>query len=105
MIERGMFRSKKLTDSARDQACDLRIPGVCNGRRDTVVACHSNWQSEGKGVGLKAHDWATVHGCSACHDALDREGVLTDEEKRGYFLEGFIRTMGVRFARGTVTVT
>lgn len=102
--ERGMFRSRKLLDASQDQTCKVCIPGVCTSRRDTVVAAHSNWQSEGRGHSFKSHDWATVDACSACHDELDRGTILPDEEKRRYFLEGFIRTMGARFARGIVKV-
>jgi hypothetical protein len=73
-------------------------------RRDTTVAAHSNWQSEGKGVGHKSHDWATVDACSACHDELDRRNRLSSDEKRLYWLEGFVRTVGDRIARGVLRV-
>jgi hypothetical protein len=64
-------RSKKLRDSARDEECTLQLPGVCNGRTDTTVWCHSNRLSDGKGMGLKSSDDRGVYGCYACHGVLD----------------------------------
>jgi uncharacterized protein YlaI len=36
----------------------------------TVVACHSNAQRHGKGMGLKAHDLPAFL-CRECHDYID----------------------------------
>lgn len=61
----------KITESARGEACTMRIPGVCNHDRATVVWCHRNG-AEFKGIGQKSHDLLGAYGCSACHDAYDR---------------------------------
>lgn len=57
--------------AAQGQECMLQIPGVCNGDPATVVLCHSNQLSDGKGMGLKAPDVEACFGCSSCHDVLD----------------------------------
>ena len=64
-------KTTKIRQSARDEECTLRFPGVCNFRTDTTVLCHSNRLADGKGMGLKASDLNAAFGCSACHDCLD----------------------------------
>lgn len=64
-------RSDKVRQSAKDMTCALRIPGVCQGRRETVVWCHSPYLEDGKGTGTKSHDILGCYGCADCHDVLD----------------------------------
>ncbi|MES2634043.1 MAG: nuclease domain-containing protein [Pseudomonadota bacterium] len=65
-------RRPALLELARGQRCLLAIPGTCNGRRDTTVACHSNLSIHGKGGARKADDCYSVWGCMACHQWLDQ---------------------------------
>jgi hypothetical protein len=60
-----------LREEARGRECQIRIPGICNGNRDTVVLCHIHKPSISGGMGLKAKDMLATHGCSACHDVID----------------------------------
>ena len=62
--------STPIRRAARGQDCTLRL-AVCNFDLDTTVLCHSNFLSDGKGMGLKAPDSCAAFGCSACHDLLD----------------------------------
>ena len=63
----GNFRSKKLTDSARDQPC------MNCGRNDgTTVSAHSNWPEHGKGASMKAADCFIAYLCGPCHAWLDQ---------------------------------
>lgn len=62
----------KITESARDEECQIRIPDVCNHDNRTTVWCHANGMAAGKGVGMKSHDILGSYGCSACHDVYDR---------------------------------
>lgn len=67
-------RGPKMTPirkAAQGQECTMQIPGICNGDPATVVLCHSNQLSDGKGIGLKAPDTEACFGCSSCHDVLD----------------------------------
>jgi len=65
-------RNRRLLDLARGMPCLLQVPGVCNGRTDTTVACHSNLGIHGKAGARKADDFWSCWGCSACHHWLDR---------------------------------
>lgn len=62
--------STPIRRAARGKDCTLRL-AVCNFDPDTTVLCHSNFLSDGKGMGLKAPDTAAAFCCSACHDVLD----------------------------------
>jgi hypothetical protein len=67
-----VHRNRRLLDLARGMPCLLQVPGVCNGRTDTTVACHSNLGIHGKAGARKADDFWSCWGCSACHHWLDR---------------------------------
>jgi len=62
-----------ITDSARGQDCQLRLPGVCNGNPETTVWAHSNSAEHGKGGALKAFDQNGCYACYACHMVYDRQ--------------------------------
>ena len=62
----------KITESARGEECQIRMPGICNGNRDTVVWMHANGMAAGKGIGMKSPDVLGAYGCSSCHDEFDR---------------------------------
>lgn len=61
----------KITESARGEDCEVRIPGVCNFNRETTVWAHANGLAAGKGRGLKSPDALGTYACSACHDVID----------------------------------
>lgn len=89
----------KLTESAKGQECQVRIPGVCNRNPETVVLAHLN----GAGMGRKAHDIHGAYACSACHDEIDRRTrrVDTDYAKLCH-LEGVIRTQLLMLEAGLI---
>lgn len=71
MIERGMFRSRRMLDLAH------RITTCMNcgaQRTEGMDPAHSNLGEHGKGKGLKAHDCFFAALCSACHRWLDNQG-------------------------------
>lgn len=66
--------SKAVRNSARGEACTLRIPGACNSNPETTVLAHLPCGMGG--MGMKAPDLIAIHACSGCHDALDsRTGI------------------------------
>jgi hypothetical protein len=67
VLKNKRLKSKKITDSARNEQCTLRIPGVCNHNPETTVFAHMN----GGGMGYKHHDIHGCYACSDCHDWLD----------------------------------
>jgi len=80
-----LYRNPALLALANGQLCLIQVPGIClGGRKDTTVACHSNWGRDGKGGNIKAHDWAIAFGCSACHFFIDQSRA-PEAVKQGYF--------------------
>jgi len=82
----------KITQSARDEECTLRIPGVCNYDRSTTVWAHSNRGHDGKAMGQKAHDERGAYACYACHMVYDRQhkrpAGMTLVDVETYFTKG-----------------
>jgi len=60
----------KITESAQNKDCTLRIPNFCNFNPETVVACHVTRRGHGK-MGGKPNDIHSVRGCDSCHAVID----------------------------------
>jgi hypothetical protein len=86
---KGMKTSRPKTtairQSARDQECTLRFPGICNYRVDTTVLCHKN----GAGMGMKSKDEEGAYGCCDCHRVLDGHAPRPPELTRELMLTLF----------------
>ncbi|RZJ02206.1 MAG: DUF1364 family protein [Haliea sp.] len=78
-------RNQYLLAMARNQACLLKVPSVCNRDWSTTVAAHSNLLCHGKAKGRKADDQYHVHACAACHAWLD-QGPAPAAEKESAFM-------------------
>jgi hypothetical protein len=61
----------KITESARGEDCQVRIPYVCNFNPETTVWAHANGLAAGKARGLKSPDPLGAYACSKCHDVID----------------------------------
>lgn len=96
----------KITESARGEDCQIRIPGICNFDPATTVWCHGNGSAAGKGMWMKAHDILGAYGCSSCHDVYDRRAPVPDGmtyvEVKLYFLEGLMRSLLILARKGLV---
>ena len=46
-----------------------------------MVAAHSNQQRDGKGMGLKAHDYRIAALCFKCHADIDQGKSLSKQQK------------------------
>lgn len=77
----SIYRDKSLLKLAHGEECLLKVPKICQGGHETIVACHSNFGSDGKGMAQKASDAATVWGCAACHQWLDQGGASLEEKQ------------------------
>lgn len=55
-----MFRNAKILAAARDVP---RCTGCGKHNEGDVVAAHSNQQRDGKGTGIKAHDYRVAYLC------------------------------------------
>lgn len=96
------MKQDKYTKSARDQDCQVRIPGYCNFNPETTVLAHLG----SGGMGAKR---LNIHGsycCSSCHDVLDgrvRSDYSSDELKLMH-LEGVIRTQEIMINEGVLKI-
>jgi len=93
----------KITKSAKGQQCQIRIPGVCNGNRETVVAAHLN----GYGMGCKNPDLFISYACSACHDEVDARTwcqTFKRSDISRMFYEGIFRTQTILLRDGLIKI-
>ena len=86
----------QITESARNEDCQVRIPHICNFDPATVVWAHANGSAAGKGIGMKSIDELGAYACAACHDVIDGrrnapEG-WTREDVKLAFWEGHARS-------------
>jgi len=63
----------KIRQSARNEQCTMKLPGVCNYNNETVVWAHSNRGEHGKAMGKKANDEYGAYLCYNCHQTYDRQ--------------------------------
>jgi len=87
-----MYRNKKLTDAARLLPCQH-----CGTSDGTVVAAHSNQLRDGKGRGLKAHDYRIASLCYRCHMELDQGAKMSKQERVDMWEEAHRKTIGLFF--------
>jgi hypothetical protein len=87
-----MYRNKRLLEILRQSPCQ------CCGRSDgTVVAAHSNQLRDGKGRGIKAHDYRTASLCYKCHMELDQGKSLSKAERVEMWEEAHRKTIAWLF--------
>ena len=87
-----MYRNKKLLEAVRDCPCQL-----CGAQDGTVVAAHSNQMRDGKGRGLKAHDYRIAALCFKCHHEIDQGAKMSRQERLDAWEEAHRKTMGWLF--------
>jgi|GEM_PF-769226 len=89
----------KIRDSARGEACQVRVAGICNGNPETVVLAHRN----GAGMACKASDDNAAYACSACHEWLDGGYVrygYTRSDRDAVHDKGIVRTREILKRKG-----
>ncbi len=62
-----------------------------------MVAAHSNQLRDGKGKGIKAHDYRIAALCFRCHSELDQGKDLTKQERLNMWEEAHRKTIGWLF--------
>ena len=90
-----MYRNKRLLEIARQFPC--QSCGIDDG---TVVAAHSNQLRDGKGKGIKAHDYRIASLCFKCHFELDQGSKMSKTERVEFWEEAHRRTIAMLFERG-----
>ena len=94
-----MYRNKNLLEVVRSSPCQL-----CRVNDGTVVAAHSNQQRDGKGMGIKAHDYRIAALCNACHYKIDQGKDLSKQERKDLWETAHRNTIGWLFEQGYLTV-
>lgn len=87
-----MYRNKKLLEMARQSPCQN-----CGTKDGTIVAAHSNQLRDGKGRGIKAHDYRIAALCYGCHMELDQGTSMSKQERAEFFDEAHRKTIGWLF--------
>ena len=95
-----MYRSRPLLNACRELPCQH-----CGIQDGTVIAAHSNQLRDGKGRGLKAHDYRVASLCYACHMELDQGSNLSKQERIDMWEEAHRKTIGLLFERGFIAVS
>jgi hypothetical protein len=95
-----MYRNKDLLEIVRQSPCQ-----VCGRQDGTVVAAHSNQLRDGKGRGLKAHDYRIAAMCFSCHSNLDQGNTMSKEERVEMWDEAHRKTIGWLFEKDRLKVT
>ena len=94
-----MYRNPKLLQAVRDCPCQH-----CGARDGTVVAAHSNQMRDGKGRGLKAHDYRIAALCFKCHYEIDQGKDLSRAERLNLWEDAHRATIGWLFENDLIKV-
>jgi len=94
-----MYRSDKLLRALRDSPCQQ-----CGREDGTVVAAHSNQMRDGKGRGLKAHDYRIAALCFTCHAEIDQGSKMSREERLNAWENAHRKTIGWLFDNNLIAV-
>ena len=68
-----------------------------------MVAAHSNQLRDGKGKGIKAHDYRIAALCFTCHSDLDQGSRMSKQERVEMWEEAHRKTIGLLFERGLIS--
>lgn len=94
-----MYRDRKLLDIIRESPCQH-----CGAQDGTVVAAHSNQLRDGKGRGIKAHDYRVAALCFKCHHELDQGSAMAKFERVTMWEEAHRKTIGWLFENDKLKV-
>ena len=75
---------------------------LCGIEDGTVVAAHSNQLRDGKGRGLKAHDFRIAALCFKCHSEIDQGKDLNRTMRVELWELAHRKTIGELFERGLI---
>lgn len=94
-----MYRNKKLLETARLLPCQH-----CGTEDNSIVMAHSNQLRDGKGKGIKAHDYRVAALCFRCHHELDQGSRMSKQERVEMWEEAHRKTIGLLFERELIVV-
>lgn len=95
------YRNKKLLNLAKE--CPYCM--LCNRlNRGDVVAAHSNQLKDGKGMGIKAHDYRIAYLCHQCHAEIDQGHEMNKAMRQLNWETAHRNTIGWLFENGHLGV-
>jgi hypothetical protein len=94
-----MYRNRKLLDVLRESPCQ-----ECGRKDGTIVAAHSNQLRDGKGRGIKAHDYRVAALCYSCHMEIDQGTKLSKSERVEIWEKAHRKTISWLFENEHITV-
>ena len=100
MYQKGMYRNRNLLDLVRSSPCQN-----CGIEDGTIVAAHSNQLRDGKGRGLKAHDYRIAALCYTCHADLDQGSKMSKQERINMWEEAHRKTVGWLFENNIIVTS
>lgn len=92
------YRDARILRAVRESPCQM-----CGAQDGTVVAAHSNQLRDGKGKGIKAHDYRIAALCFRCHAEIDQGSKMTKEERLEAWEDAHRKTIGWLFDTGRLT--
>lgn len=93
------YRNSKLLELARTLPCQ-----ICGAEDGTVSAAHSNQYRDGKGKGLKAHDYRIASLCYQCHHEVDNGAKFNRQQKLDIWEQAHRKTIGLFFELNLIGV-
>lgn len=96
-----IYRSSKILALAKDCPRCMSCGRTNDG---TVVAAHSNQSRDGKGMGIKAHDYRVAFICHECHAEIDQGNKFTKAERVAAWEAAHRKTIGWLFEAGHLEV-
>ena len=94
-----IYRNKNLLRIVSQFSCQH-----CGSKNETIVAAHSNQLRDGKGRGIKAHDYRVAAMCHKCHYELDQGNTLSKQERVEMWEEAHRKTIGLLFEYGYLQI-
>ena len=68
----------RITKSARDEDCTVRLPGVCKFQAEYTIWSHGRWGAAGRGKSIKASDLCGAYASTACDAVYDGQAPVPD---------------------------
>lgn len=87
----------KITESAQNEDCTVRIIGVCTFDPAATIWSHARWGAAGRGKAIKALDLAGAYACTSCDGVYDgqikRPPGMTQEQVDLDWFMGHLRSL------------
>ena len=93
------YRNKKLLELCREIPCQS-----CGAMDGTVCAAHSNQLRDGKGTGIKGHDYRIAFLCHQCHHMIDNDKMLDKHDRIAAWEEAHRKTIGWLFTNNHIQI-